>query len=192
MKKSIVDFGKLRKDLLSKNWAISLAASDRFGQIGGQETLKVLLSLLKSKRPDVRNSVALALKEIGHDKAVGPLMDAILNPANRRHTGTLVSALETHNCSELFLPMVKLALYGSYEVQCHALIILGEQKFDASQIEIRKARQLIENYKKRKRKCQDFHILLKELSRHVSKVEKQNQNEPRKIKHKTRARHRKK
>ena len=159
--------------MLSKNWEVSLAASDRLASIGRKKIPGLLIPLLKSKRPDVRNSVALALKEIGDDDAVKPLMNAIMTPQNRSHRGTLVSALEKHDCSLLFLPMVKLALYGDYEVQCHALIILSEQKFATTFEEIQKAKRLIKNYRTRKTKYHGYSILLTELSRYVSRIEKQ-------------------
>src|SRR3990167_91331 len=167
---------RLKKQLLSRNWDVSLAASDKLAAMGGDEVLNVLIPMLKSRRPSVRNSVALALREIGDSRAAASLMEAVRNPKNRHFNGTLVYALETHNCNHLFFTMVKLALYGDYEVQCHALIILSEQKFMTTPKEIERARQLIKKYRKRKNKCKGYTLLLSEVSRYVSRIEREMAN----------------
>ncbi len=89
----------------------------------------MLLPLLGSPLAQTRDAVALALRDIADNAAVEPLVAAIRSPATAGHRGTLVYALETHDCSGYFLFVFDLALNDTYEVQNHALTILNAQQF---------------------------------------------------------------
>jgi len=81
-------------------------------------------------------------------------------------------ALEYLNCSDLFLPMVELALSNEYEVQAHALNILREQSFKTNWQEIATAEEMIKKYLKADKKCEDCELLIKELMRYLRKIER--------------------
>ena len=131
------------------------------------DALEVLLPLLNSSDSLIRDAVALALRELGDSRSFEPLLNAVLDPANRDHRGTLVYALETHNCSKIFLTIIDLALYGNYEVQCHALTILKEQQFEISDKECKEAKAAINKYLDFNDKCEDYELLIKEILRAI-------------------------
>lgn len=108
--------------------------------------LETLLPLLASSDPAVRDKAALALHDLGDSAAVAPLLKAISEPANANHRGTLVYALQALDCTKHFLPLFDLALSGSYEVQCHALTILGEQAMQVTTSELKDAEAQLHAY----------------------------------------------
>lgn len=107
------------------------------------DTHAQLLEALRSCEPMERNKAALDLKELA-EIAVPALLQAICQPANKYNNGTLVYALMAFNCSDHFAELFSLAASNSsYEVQCHALSILQEQRFAPSDQELNNAEQLL-------------------------------------------------
>lgn len=166
----ITQIRALKKDLLNSDWQINLKAADALVKIGGKKVLNVVMPLLKNRKLQVRSAAALALSEIRDNRATKRLIEASLkNPSNN---AALVYALETHDCSDFFFPIFKIALYHKYMAQLHALQILREQKFKTSIKEIDKARQLMDEYERRKNKCRHYKMLLKKLERYLSKIQR--------------------
>ena len=95
----------------------------------GKNRINELIEKLKSRDPDVRNSSALELREIGDNSAVEPLLVEIFNPDNTNNRSTLVYALESLDCSRYFWEIFQLALSTKADVQMSALAILFEQEF---------------------------------------------------------------
>ena len=110
------------------------------------EGVDSLIRLLASHDPAIRNDAALELRELGDAAAVGPLLTAAEKPANANDRGTLIYALQTLDCSSHFARLFDLALTGSYEVQCHALSILENQRMQATSLEVATAREKLEAY----------------------------------------------
>jgi HEAT repeat protein len=103
--------------------------------------LQSLIHDLEASESAVRDKAALQLMDIGDERAVQPLLQAISKPENINHRGTLVYALGAFDC-ELFLePLVDLALSGNFEVSAGALSILEEAATSADAIR-RVSRQL--------------------------------------------------
>ncbi len=136
------------------------------------KSFNLLLSLLNARTAFIRSATAITLRHLKDNRAVTPLMDAIKVSRNKKNRGTLVYALEYLNCSDLFLPMVELALSNEYEVQAHALNILREQTFKTNRQEIAVAEEMIKKYLKADKKCEDYKLLIKELTRYLNKIEK--------------------
>lgn len=162
---------RLKEEILSEDPDIREKASQSLSKTGDKQVVDFLISLLENKNAGIRNSAALTLKEIGDNRAVNPLMKAIMHRNNKDNRGTLVHALEGLDCSQLFLPMVNLALLGNYEVQCHALAILKEQSFKVVKDEIVKVHRMIEEYLRSNKKCQNHELLIGELRRYTDRVE---------------------
>ena len=110
---------KLVNDLTdsSSPWDMKVSAADEIAIKLGLEAGETLFPLLKDTDPDVRNAVALALRDLKDDRAIPPLLNAILDPANKNNCGTLAYALETLNCSQYFGKSIKLITSKNFEVR---------------------------------------------------------------------------
>jgi HEAT repeat protein len=86
--------------------------------------LQSLISDLESRNVALRNSAALQLMDIGDAAAVAPLLNAIDNPENVNHRGTLVYALSAFDCEPYVEALVDLSLTGNFEVSASAFSII--------------------------------------------------------------------
>ena len=118
-----------KKDILSEDGAIRLPARDFLSENANDDAKSFLISLLDSEEGHIRNVSALAIREIGDNNAVEPLVKAIFKPENKHNNGTLVYALQTLDCSRLLKQLFKIIFYHDYEPQVMATMILDEQEF---------------------------------------------------------------
>lgn len=102
------------------------------------KTFEDLIQDLKSTDPAVRDNAALDLMDIGNDKAVVPLIEAIRAPENANYRGTLVYSLSAYNCIDHLEYLIELCLTGNFEVSSNAFNIIEE--FDLTQTTISKMR----------------------------------------------------
>ncbi len=130
------------------DWDTALNASDKLSEYSDDRTVRKLIGLLGSSRTETRNAAALALREIGNDIAVEPLLEAIRKPENRTNRSTMIYALEKLDCSNHFIDIFMLALAPKEDVRLSALNILHEQGFWLSGEEIGKARFLLKSHNK--------------------------------------------
>ena len=72
----------LKNDILSDNWEVVKTSADRLGQIGGDEVVDFLISLLALENSGIRNRAALALSDIKDNRALEPLLTAIFKKEN--------------------------------------------------------------------------------------------------------------
>ena len=163
--------GQLKKEFLSQDFDIREKEIEKLVKIKDDSVVEFFIKKLKSKDRKVQSSSAVALRSIADNRAIKPLLEAIKNPANRNYTGSFVYALQTLDCSKLLPTLILLALYGSYEVQNHALTIITEQSFKTTKKEINILRQMIKKYLKNKNKCEDYEILVNDLERHLLRIE---------------------
>ncbi len=112
-------------------WSDRVEAADELGANGGAAIVARLVALLDSPTWHTREAAALALRNISDDTAISPLCAAVRDPRFIGRSGTMVYALQTHDCSHILRFLFSLALDpdGTYEVQHHALTILSEQQF---------------------------------------------------------------
>ena len=108
------------------------------------KTIEELIQDLKSKDSGVRDNAALALMDIGDDKAIEPIIEAIRVPENVNHRGTLVYALSDYDCIEHLEYLVELCLTGNFEVSSGAFNIIEE--FEPSQVTIRRIKAHMAKY----------------------------------------------
>jgi len=146
----------LKTDFFSANFAIASAAADRLGEIGGNEVVDFLIFVLKSEDALQRNSAALALRDIGDNRAAEPLWQAIQQPLNQNKRGTLVYALEKLDCSHKLGALFDLLFYGSYEVRMYAGTILDEQIFEFSETDLHTIQRKWDDLQQQPEKCPDF------------------------------------
>jgi hypothetical protein len=171
MKINKKEIDRLKKELMSSDWDIALAASDRFVEIGGNAVVKILIQLLNSSLPSARNAAALALRELKEKIAKKPLISAIMKPEHKNNNGTLISALSELDCSDLFLFFLNIALYGNCEGQSKALMALNDKTFNLDEAQIASARKELNKYcMEYINKPNDWELLIDELKKILHRV----------------------
>jgi HEAT repeat protein len=148
----------LKIDFFSPDSAVATAAANKLGELGGDEVLDFLISVLKSPNALQRNSAALALRDIGDNRAAEPLWQEILDPQNRNQRATMVYALERLDCSQKLPELFDLLFYGSYEAQMYAGTILDEQIFEFSEADLHTIQSKWDDLQKHPEKCVDFEL----------------------------------
>jgi HEAT repeat protein len=106
--------------------------------------LQSLIQDLESPSSSVRDKAALDLMDIGNESAVGPLLQAISNPENLNHRGTLIYALGAFNCEPFLEVLVDLVLTGNFEVSTGAFGIIKESATSATAMQ--RVRRQIQKY----------------------------------------------
>jgi len=127
----------LKADLLSTecDWDKMKTSANRLREIGGSDAYDFFIGLLDLdyKYALSRNIAALTIMDIDDNKAVEPLINAILKKENINHNGTLVYALEKFDCSNKFKELFEILFYHGYEAKIGARHILAEQQFSFTQ-----------------------------------------------------------
>jgi HEAT repeat protein len=90
------------------------------------QPIEALLLDLKSFDPSVRDRAALKLMDIGDERAICPLLEAITKPENVDYRGTLVHALSAFNCIEHLEVLVDICVTGDFEVSSGAFNAIEE------------------------------------------------------------------
>lgn len=100
------------------------------GQKKDTSQLSSLIDLLKStENKDLRNEIAIALSDIGDDRAVEPLIEVITDPKTSGSRGTLLSALENLNYIVHIENIIPFIGDSSLEVSAQSFMLL-EQTMD--------------------------------------------------------------
>ena len=152
----------LLAEIQSEDWDRALDAADRLAEYGAA-ALPGLLPLLKSLSDWTRRATTLALRDIGHDFSVPFLVAAIDDPLNDDIRGSLVYALQTHDCAHLFLFLFRLALDRIFEVQNHAYTILFDQEFWFAETDLASAQAQLDQYASRTNRDPDSDLLIADL-----------------------------
>lgn len=99
---------------------ITQISSDRY-----DEAVPVMLKhITLTQNPGIRNALAIALRDIGNENAISPLIDLINDPKTLGSRGTLLYALEPFDCTEHLESIVQQFLTGNFEVQAMAYQLL--------------------------------------------------------------------
>ncbi len=88
--------------------------------------IQSLIQDLESSSWSIRDKAAIALMDLGDERAIQPLLCAIAKPENANHRGTLVYALSAFNCEAFVEKLVDLVLTGNFEVSTGAFAIIEE------------------------------------------------------------------
>lgn len=106
------------------------AASDQLAEQNTDEVLKSMVDLLKFDNPDTRYLAARTLGLMkNNSEALNPLLDAISDKNNEELAGDLMMALNGFDVSEVFVPIFKLYLFGSFKVSRLAKELLDYKEF---------------------------------------------------------------
>ncbi|TGD83264.1 HEAT repeat domain-containing protein [Hymenobacter wooponensis] len=131
----------LQAQVFSEDTEIVRAAFAELTEIGGEEVFQFYVGLLESTRPLIRNRAACGIIEIGDQRAVQPLLHAILKTENIGANGTLVYALGHFDCNNLFKEICLILFYHGYEARQMAWMIIDDTEFTvalADSLKIRK------------------------------------------------------
>jgi hypothetical protein len=135
------------------------------------ETLDALLAALASSDRWRRHDAALCLQEFA-EAAVEALVRQAERPENWKNNGTLIHVPRSFNCSSLFSELVRWAVHGQYEAQCHALMILDDHHFAVTPVQLRDAERTLGELRTREdMEASDAEQLHRELVDILSSVE---------------------
>ncbi|WP_405153428.1 HEAT repeat domain-containing protein [Paenibacillus sp. FSL K6-0108] len=104
-----------------------------------------LIDLLKSTDNKIlRNEIAIALSDIGDDRAVEPLIEVIIDPKTSGSRGTLLYALENLNYIVHIEDIIPFIGDSSLEVSAQSFMLLEQMMGRLSDSQNLKCQQLIE------------------------------------------------
>ena len=125
-----------------------IAIKEQVQKIGVEkvvEAVPYLIALLKkTDNCKLRNIIALALSDIGDQRALEPLMALIKSKKTERCRGTLVYALQSLDCASVLVDLVDLVINGGFEVSCEAFNAIESIKSPYLSKEVELACQKIE------------------------------------------------
>jgi HEAT repeat protein len=115
------------------------------GQKKDTSQLSSLIDLLKSTENKVlRNEIAIALSDIGDDRAVEPLIEVITDPKTSESRGTLLYALENLNYIVHIENIIPFIGDSSLEVSAQSFMLLEQTKNRLSDSQNLRCQQRIE------------------------------------------------
>lgn len=132
----MINFENLIQILKYGTWDKKLEASETLVNFDNDRVLEAVLPLLQSQDDDIRDAVALTLRDLQSNKSVAPLIDALVNPINPENISTLVYALESLDCRNYFTEVFDMALSSKPDIQIGACNILQEQNFVVTKNEL--------------------------------------------------------
>lgn len=148
-----IEFEQLKKDVFSDDWELVKSSADRLGQIGGDEVIEFLISLISLDNSGIRNRAALALENIKDNRALEPLLTAIFKKENHNYNGTMVFALESFDCSQKLKEIFRILFYETYESKISAYSILNDQIFDFTKDDLHEIQKMWDDCKLHPEKC---------------------------------------
>jgi len=123
-------------------------AADQLAEIGGVEVVNRLVLLLSSENHDAVYLAARALSKCEDNQTVlETVFEIVKNDKDTFRKPILVEALAGFDCSDYFLELFKLYLFGSFKVSAMAKDILDEQEFAITPRVIRKAEKHWHHFK---------------------------------------------
>jgi HEAT repeat protein len=100
---------------------------EKVGQNKYKDAVPLLISyLISTENHRIRNSIAIALSDIGDKIAVKPLIEMINDPKTMGYRGSLLYALKPFDCSSHLETLVNHLMTGNYEVQLNSYELIEE------------------------------------------------------------------
>lgn len=135
------------KLLISQN-KVSEAVSyiERIGDEKNPQYVPLLLEyLVTTENKLIRNAIAIALADIGDEKAVIPLINMIQDPKTEGCRGTLLYALEQLDYSSFALEITEVMIHGNFEASRQAFQLIENIISELSYPTKQKCKELIVN-----------------------------------------------
>ncbi|MEO9476235.1 MAG: hypothetical protein ABJG41_11895 [Cyclobacteriaceae bacterium] len=152
----LLELEKLKQRILTGTPSDQMEVVDKLVATNNEDATELLIELLDSTDPQVRNSVALGIYELKPQTALEPLLTAIFKPENHNFNGTLVYALEQLDCTNKLKDVFKILFYESYEAKISAYAILDKQTFEFSRTDILEIKAMWEDLLANPEKCYGF------------------------------------
>jgi hypothetical protein len=162
-----MDLEILKEEFISADWGIAEPALDKLVSIGGEEVLGFFVSFLADTDVRLRNRASIGLHDLGDNRALEPLMQAILKKENENCRGTMVHALDTLDCPHLLPQLFDLLFYGNAEVKMGAASVLDHQVFEFDSEDLYIIRAKWEDLKLHPEKCPDYEESKEEIEHFV-------------------------
>jgi hypothetical protein len=145
--------------------------SDQLVRIGGEDVLNKMIELLKSDNNEVQYlaSRTLGLLE-NHEEALAPLLEAIFDNDNKSNQGMLAEHLDEYDCSQQFVKVFKLYLFGSIKASAMAKEVLDYEEFDITPRVIRKAEKQWNHYIKNVKQDEAFELMKKDTEEFLGEL----------------------
>ena len=145
--------------------------SDQLARIGGEVVLQKMIDLLQSENKDTQYlaSRTLGLTE-NHQDALEPLLEAILEKKNKAIQGSLAEYLDEYDCSQKFVQVFKLYLFGSLKTSAMAKEVLDYEEFDMTPRAIRKAEKHWKHYVNNVKQDETFELKKEEIEAFLSEL----------------------
>ncbi|WP_052733034.1 HEAT repeat domain-containing protein [Hymenobacter terrenus] len=162
-----MDIASLKANFVSCDRAIAAPALDALVNRGGEEVLAFLVSFLTGTDVQLRNSAAIALRDLADNRALAPLLQAIFKKENENHRGTLVYALHTLDCSQQLVPLFDLLFYGNQEVKMGAMSVLDSQAFDFNANDLYTIQAKWEDVQQHPEQCPEYEVWQEQIQQTV-------------------------
>ena len=120
---------KLREVIKIKSEVAIIKQVQEIGSAKVVEAVPYLITLLnETESCKLRNLIALALADIGEQRALEPMISLIKSTKTERCRGTLVYALRSLDCASILVDLVNLVIHGGFEVSCEAFYAIESIK----------------------------------------------------------------
>lgn len=114
--------------------------SDKLARIGGSDVIEKLIPMLYDLNEETMYLAARTLRLMTDNReALEPLLKAINDKKNKNRNGSLVEALDGFDCSDKFVEIFRLYLFGNMKTSAMAKMILDFKEFDINLRTVRKA-----------------------------------------------------
>ncbi|MFD4707950.1 HEAT repeat domain-containing protein [Gottfriedia sp. NPDC058432] len=122
-----MDLEIIRKVIESDKVESAERILEEIGETKQENCIPLLIEYLKSTdNHRIRNSIAIALSDIGSKKAIEPLIEMINDPKTLGNRGSLFYALKAFDCSAHLETLVYHLLTGNFEVQANTFQLIEE------------------------------------------------------------------
>lgn len=120
-----MQLSELEEKIINNNTEEARAIIEEIGYNKDVKAVPLLIHYLVSTDNNImRNTIAIALSDIGSIEAVEPIISMLRHPKTIGARGTLLYALEAFDCSAHGELITDVLLEGNFEVRIQSLILL--------------------------------------------------------------------
>lgn len=145
--------------------------SDQLAEIGTAYILDQLILLLSHENNEVKYLSARTIGLIeNNSKAYDPLLNAITDKTNKACSGGLTEALEGFDCSDKFVDIFKLYLFGNLKTSGLAKRMLDYEEFNITPRVIRKSEKHWTHFKNNVKQDEGFEVTKIEVESRLNEL----------------------
>jgi HEAT repeat protein len=115
---------ELINEIKSNNEDVARAAIFEVGEKKINEVKPLLVELLNSRSPFIRDAAAMSLGDLKANEVVPKIIDLIQQPENENNRGSLIYALQSFDVRDFFLLFTDLIISGNFEVREMAIDLI--------------------------------------------------------------------